>query len=173
MPYILTPAPSVDMSNVNFTAWKTKMMEEVAKWKADPNHVIISPFAIMLNKVGEGDEIVVKESVLPVESGCGLRIISGGTPETTLVLTASGHPIGPIEKLEFVDPIEAQAEYPLRVRLTMPVGYLDLRAQSVDACGKCGAPLGETAYTKAHRMTEKAAVPDRSPFFCSQACAES
>lgn len=64
---------------------------------------------------------------LPPGNGYGVRIISRGTPQSTVVFTADGQPLGPLEKLELL-PIEAEGNRVLMCRITVPVSYLDITA---------------------------------------------
>lgn len=64
---------------------------------------------------------------LPPGNGYGVRIISEGTPQSTVVFTADGQPLGPLEKLELL-PIEAAGNRALMCRITVPVNHLDITA---------------------------------------------
>jgi len=104
---------------------KATVEAEVEKWKADPTHVPMFPFPV---KIVSDKAFPPAPYELPPGNGHGVRIVSNGTPQGTLVMDADGKMFGPIEKLELLPIDSSGKDHVLRCRITVPVSYLDISA---------------------------------------------
>lgn len=85
---VISPAGTGDISpqrTMNLTDWRNRIKEELAAWKRDPNHMMISPLPLNVEQIGGQGRVMMVAAemeaaarVIAAGIGCPVEMIWGG-----------------------------------------------------------------------------------------------